>query len=193
MHLTKRFLLLATVVAAASFVVVPSASADSATCTFDGVAGTIDPDIRPAPETGGSGTYTFGGGASCEYVDTTGAGANTEYNTSATIASSGEFNNIICSTGTAFSNWGLPPDDPDKVGSTQVNFANGNATDVTNLAYKILFTGGNGRLVIKDVNGSATSGGSGVVQILPSQGSSCTAEPGVSSFDVLGGFTAAIA
>ena len=194
MHLTKRFLVLALAALAASFVVVPSASADSATCVFDGVAGNISPVIPPAPTTGGEGTYTFNGGADCQYVDTTGAGANTEYATTAAIASSGEFQNNICSTGWAFSNWGLPPDDADLVGNTTVNFANANATDVTSLSYQIRFTGGNGTIFnIRNVNGSATSAGTGNVQILPSAGSSCTGPPGVSSFDVLGGFSAAIA
>ena len=192
MHLNKRLLSVALAVMAASLVAVPTASADTATCTFDGVAGTIDPDIQPAPNLGGGGVYQFSGGADCEYVDTTGAGSGTEYSTSAAITSSGEFDNDICGTGWAFSNWaGLPSDEP-PTGSTQVNFANANATDITSVRYMIRFSSGAGALRMTEINGAANSVGGGFVQILPSPGSSCTGPPGVSSFDVLGGFTGVV-
>jgi hypothetical protein len=165
----------------------PTASGVTASCTFDGVA-TIDPDIPPIPVTGGGGTYSFSGGADCQYSDDTGPGAGTNYQTGASISSTGEFQNDICSTGWAFSNWGMPIDDADRVGTTTVNFVNANATDITSVRYMIRFDGGIGKLKMQEINGDLSSNGAGVVQILPSPGSSCTAPPGVSSFDVLGDF-----
>jgi hypothetical protein len=192
MHLTKRFLLLALAALAASFVAVPTASADTANCTFDGVAGTIDPDIPGIPATGGGGDYSFSGGAQCRYHDNTPPiPAVPVYLTNATISSTGEFQNNICSTGWAFSNWGMGLiDDPDRPGTTTVTFDNPNATNITSVRYQIRFDGGNGQLQMQELNGDLSSHGAGVVQLIPSPGSGCGPGETVKSFDVDGNFTA---
>lgn len=119
--------------------------------------GPVHPPIPPFPTLGGNGEYQLGGTADCEYVDTQnnlnvpGDESPTAYATTATINSTGDYQNDVCSTGWAWSNWNLPP--------------------------------------VKEINGDLTSHGTGEVQILPSPGSSCTAPPGVWSFDVLGVFS----
>jgi hypothetical protein len=187
---------LAVLLAAAGLLVAaPTASANSAECTFNGVAGTIDPDIPGIPTLGGSGLYTFSGGAQCVYGDTRdnpnvpGDESPTVYPTPATIETSGEYANDVCSTGWAFSDWGMPPDDPDRPGVTDIDFHDPRANDIDRMRYMIRFTAGNGHLVARDINGNLTSHGTGQVEILPSAGSSCAPGGSVSSFDVTGAFS----
>jgi hypothetical protein len=58
-----------------------------------------------------------------------------------------------CGTGWFFSDWGQPPDDPDRVGTTTVNFADPRAADVTRMRYAIRFTAGAGHMVILEPSG----------------------------------------
>ena len=183
MHLKKRVALGAMAAIAASFAVaVPSASAaETASCTFNGLAGNITPGVRsvlnPAGPTGGSGTYTFGGSAlSCSYANSdTGVVVPS---TSASINSRGAFSNLVCSTGTA--------DGDPAAGGTTINFADPRVPDVTSASYHIQFVGGQGHMTVASFNDQAVTGG-GYVKITPAVGNCVTQD--VTAFDVTGSFT----
>ena len=180
MHLIKRSLkVLPLALVAASFMTPSSAMAAdpaSASCTFTGLAGNLTPAVRPIPQTGGGGTFTFGGTAlTCTLVH----GATVAPNVAATINASGSYTNTICGTGVAN-------------GTATISFA-ANPTGVTtgNATFTINFTGGVGVLQISRFTDNAghTGQGGGQVNIVPAQGS-CTSG-GVTAFTVAGGFTVA--
>lgn len=154
----------------------PAASADGVTCSLNAVAGNGTPGVG----------YSFSGSADCQYLDTTGAGAGSVYATTAALVSSGDFGIDICPSWWFFSNWNLPPDDAPDDGTTNVNFIDPRATDITAMKYKIRFTAGLGQMAIREVNSSPTSGGHGAILLSPP---AC----GAGAFAVSGSFGMAIA
>lgn len=177
MHLLKRSLkVLPLALVAASFMAPtsPAMAADpgTATCTFTGLAGNLQPPVRPLPQTGGGGGFDFSGDATCHLTH----GATVAPNVSATITASGTYANIACGTGTA-------------EGDANIVFAP-NPTGILfgDAHFIIRFASGVGALHITsflDNLGHRGQGG-GEVTIVPAQGS--CASGGVSAFTVAGGF-----
>lgn len=150
----------------------PAASADTATCTFDSVAGTLDPDTPVFPATGG-GEYSFSGAAQCRYHDRTPPiPAVPVYLTSATISSAGEYQGNPCVVGDFFSE------------TTTVTFFNPSATDTASMRQHLHFVGGSGVMTMEEVNGDTWSHGGGAVELSPTD---CAAV-GLSSFALSGSF-----
>ncbi len=178
MHLIKRSLkVVPLALVAASLMASPSAMASApptVECAFTGLAGNLTPPVRPIPQTGGGGSFTFGGSATCTVTH----GATTATVTG-TINASGSYTNTICGTGTASGNATITfPSNPTGITSASASFT-------------ITFTAGVGVLRITSIvdNQGHTGQGGGEVTIVPAQGS-CTSG-GVTAFTVAGGFVAA--
>ena len=178
MHLIKRSLKVLPLALVAASLMAPSAMAATpatAKCAFTGLAGNLTPPVPAAPTLGGSGTFTFGGSATCALSH--GGGPAVPVN--ATINASGRYDNTVCGTGTA-------------TGTASITFqANSTGTTSANATFSINFASGVGALHISsfvDNQGHKGQGG-GEVTIVPAQGS-CTSG-GVSAFTVAGGFAVA--
>lgn len=175
----KFFTLALAAVAAAMFVVPATASAASGSCAFQGVAGNISPGVMLQ---GGGGVYDFAtpAGSSTTLCEMNGSGLQ-----ASTIKSVGQFDNIVCGTGTAWSGYN---DRGPTADLTEIN-AGGGTAEITSASYTIDFVGAQGRLDIHTVNGSPESAGAddvdGHVTIIPRTGS-CTAATGVTAFEVVG-------
>jgi hypothetical protein len=123
-----------------------------------------------------SGTYTFGGSATCLINDARPNSPRVEQNVS--ITSAGAYTNTICGTGTATSR-----------NQTTVKDSLGGML-VDTVDYDILFVGGNGALSItkaRDASDGNFGSGAGYVHITPTQGGNCVTTD-VSKFDVAGAF-----
>jgi hypothetical protein len=187
MRSTTRFMGLAFAATAAIALSAPTAGfADTATCTFDGIAD-LSPSMRRAPLLAGDSAYTFSASADCQYVDTTAPGAGTAYETSAQIAGTGLYRNDVCLTGWLLSNL----DNPLRPGRTTISFANPNATGVTSMRYVARLTAGTGPLAIRDINGDPSHAGAGSLVSVPNRGS-CVDPAGVSQLAIIGEFAATL-
>jgi hypothetical protein len=125
--------------------------------------------------TGDTGAYTFGGTATCA-----GTYNGSPIESSGTIASSGNYYNVTCGTGEAFSGA------QGESSATPATVTLTNPTVTFDVYYTIQFSGGQGSLVADVVapDGS-TSDASGVVDIRPSNTGGCVTGP-VTGFTVTG-------
>ena len=177
MRYLKRLGVVASMAVVASIGMAGTASAaEVAVCQLDGVAGQLLPN--GVQLIGGGGNYSFSGSTTCRYSN--GGAPVTDVGT---ITSAGVFTNHVCGTGTA-----------DSVNQTTVNFPAGSPIpNVSGITYHIDFVAAQGALNISaasDSHGHSGGRGGGEVTIIPSEGSCTTA---VTQFQVLGGFTIALA
>jgi hypothetical protein len=149
----RRIAVLASLaVMAAMFVGSSTANAalgDGGVCVFDGLAGGLTPAIQDTVNdvTGGNplsierGGYTFNGDATC--VGTVGGTvfAPTAGPDNVDLSSVGNYDNIVCGTGTAHDH------DGDLTSVTAVS-GTGVGASIRNVGYEIPFVGGNGPLLI---------------------------------------------
>ena len=189
MSTIKRMLSLsvAVVVASLAFGASSALAADSATCAFTGLTGSLTPAIPAAANDPGginsieTGDYTFNGDATCVVVEGDVGDPPTNSGVYAvTIDSAGQYENQVCGTGWAR---GTDPNQTTVTGGPP-------GEGPVNTTYEIRFVGGAGTL---DITGGFTPqhdsvDGAGYVQIVPSQGN-CVNED-VSEFTVAGAFTA---
>jgi len=162
-------------------------AADTATCSFSGLTGSLTPPIPAAANDPGGvstielGSYTFNGAATCVAVEGDVGDPPTNSGVYAvTIDSAGQYENQVCGTG-----WARGTDPNQTIVS---GFPAGEGP--VNATYEIQFVGGAGTLRITGgftpQHDSLTGGG--YVQIVPEQGN-CVNED-VSQFRVAGSFTA---
>ncbi len=174
MRLIKRSLkVLPLALVAASLMAPPAMAADPLTieCGFTGLAGNLSPPVRPIPQTGGGGSFTFGGTATCTVTH-----GSTVATGNGTINASGSYTNTICGTGSAGGNATIAfPPNPTGITSATVPFT-------------IIFVAGVGVFQIPNYadNLGHKGNGAGEVTIVPAQGS-CTSG-GVTAFTVAGAF-----
>ena len=173
-------------------------------CQFSALMGTADPDgpgsgvqsVTTDTSHGGSGTlatdfdrggFTFTGPATCLVEDDLYPQNNGAW--SATINSSGDYRNYVCSTGHFES---TPSDfidpDPDQ---TTINFTSMPSNqDVTKIEYDVTFHGGNGQLHVLDgemLGHGARLTGKGALHIHPTIGNCVTTD--VQQWAMAGAFT----
>ena len=175
MRLIKRSLKVLPLALVAAALLAPTASAapQSANCVLNGVTGDLTPPVKAILNgTGGSGTFTFEGGAVCSGV----IGGTPLSSTSAHISASGTYTNQVCGTGTAD-------------GTATIDFNVNGVRASSN--FHIDFRGGQGVLTLTynvTAGGTGSGSGQGAISIVPS-GGNCVNED-VSEFTVLGGFAA---
>lgn len=195
MHLNKRFLMLAlAAMAAAAFVVPASASAaGNGSCVFSGLAGNIAPGVMLM---GGSGEYDFGGTGQCVLSGVPAPNSS--------IRSTGDFNNIVCGTGEAFSRDNHsgpghpvlnPVDSSDD--RTTIDDPASAGVEIQNASYHISFKATQGELDIHTIDDETPAGDeaeslphNGHIAIVPAAGS-CNSPTGVTAFTVSGNIVAA--
>ena len=163
-----------------------ASASDVVACQFSGLAGALNPPIPAAahdpggPTTIETGTYHFGGTATCAKADTDAGQTGNTGRYDVNITSDGSYANQVCGTGTADSTT------PASVSSPLAGWE-GPLTAV----YHIAFTGGNGKMDITDAvvtgDGGKHGTGIGVVIITPTNGGDCVLND-VAFFQVTGAF-----
>jgi hypothetical protein len=179
-RLSRLFTFAAAATAAAFTVPAGASAAGTATCTLEGLAH-MSPGVLLI---GGSGEYDFGANGGCRKDGGPPAPVD--------IESHGNFINIVCGTGTAFSrdphlgDQGLSPD-----------FTRITGAGIVNMSYHVEFRATQGILEIHTVDDGAGDepehlSPNGHVAITPSAGESCRDANGVNAFDVRGAFHASL-
>ena len=185
---------LSAVLAASAFAMMASSAAasDIAVCQFSGLAGALNPPIPAAahdpggPTTIETGTYHFGGTATCARGDTDPGQSGNSGRFDVNITSDGSYANQVCGTGTADGT------DPTK---TVVTSPDPRAEGPLQSVYHIAFTAGQGKMDITDfvllgdpLSPAGKHGtGAGFVNITPTMGGDCAVND-VAFFQVTGSF-----
>ena len=174
-----RFLLFTGAVAATGALALPAAaSARTVTCAFQGLPGNMSPGVMLQ---GGGSTYDFATptGSQTTQCEMNGSGLQVS-----AIRSVGQYDNIVCWTGTAWSGYNDRGPTPDTM---EINVGGGPAE--ASMTYTIRFVAGQGVLDIHTVNGWP-EGGTEPDGYVNARSGSCASAIGANSFELSGAFRA---